>query len=66
MIGRDHPAALVLAHWAAMLIKRAEHLGSWFLKASPKILVLQVARQLSVNGRAALGLVEYLMDIVKD
>lgn len=68
MIRRDHPAALVvLAHWAAMLVKRAEHVGCWFLKGSAKIIVLQVARQLSANGRAVLGLVEYLVEyLVKD
>jgi len=67
MVRRHHPAALVvLAHWAAMLVKRAEHVGCWFLKGSAKIIVLQVAGQLSANGHAVLGLVECLMGIVKD
>ena len=67
MVRRHHPAALVvLAHWAAMLVKRAEHAGCWFLKGSAKIIVLQVARQLSTNGHAVLGLIECLMGIVKD
>lgn len=67
MVRRHHPAALVvLAHWGAMLVKRAEHIGCWFLKGSAKIIVLQVARQLSANGHAVLGLVECLMNIVKD
>ena len=67
MVRRHHPAALVvLAHWAAMLVKRAEHVGCWFLKGLAKIIVLQVARQLSVDGHAVLGLIESLMGIVKD
>jgi len=67
MVQCHHPAALVvLAHWAAILVKRAEHLGCWFLKGSAKIMVLQVARQLSANGHAVLGLAEWPMDIVKD
>lgn len=66
MVQCHHPAALVvLAHWAAVLVKRAEHVGCWFLKGSAKIIVLQVARQLSANGRALLGLVECLMSIVQ-
>jgi hypothetical protein len=65
MLSRNHPAALVvLAHWAAILVKRAERVGCWFLKGSAKIIVLQIARQLSVNGHAVLGLVESLMFIV--
>ena len=67
MVVRHHPAALVvLAHWAAMLVKRAERFGCWFLKGSAKTIVLQAARQLSANGRAVLGLVEGLMGIVNN
>ena len=67
MVQRHHPAALVvLAHWAAMLVKRAEHVGCWFLKGSAKMIVLHVARRLSANGHAVLGLVECLIDVVKD
>ena len=67
MIRCHHPAALVvLAYWAAMLVKRAEHLGCWFLKGAAKTTVLQVAKQLSASHRAVLGLVECLMVIVKD
>lgn len=67
MVLRLHPAALVvLAHCAAMLIKRAEHVGCWFLKGSAKTIVLQVAGHLSSNGQAVLGLVESLMGIVND
>ena len=67
MVSRHHPAALVvLAHWAAMLVKRAEHVGCWFLRGLAKIIVLQAARQLSANGCAVLGLVESLMGIVNN
>lgn len=67
MVGRYEPAALVvLAHWAAMLVKRAERVGCWFLQGSAKIIVLQVARHLSANGHTVLGLVERLMDLVED
>lgn len=67
MVGRYEPAALVvLAHWAAILMKRAECVGCWFLQGSAKIIVLQVARQLSANGHTVLGLVERLMDLVEN
>ena len=65
MVGRDDPAALVvLSHWAAILVKRAEHVGCWFLKGAAKMIMLQIRKQLSVNGRIVLDLVEYLMDMV--
>ena len=67
MVGRDDPAALVvLAHWAAILVKRAEHVGCWLLKGSAKLIVLQITRRLSVHGHAILNLVECLMDMVND
>lgn len=67
MVGQDDPAALiVLAHWAAILVKRAEQVGCWLLKGSAKMIVLQITRQLSVHGHTILGLVEYLMDMVND
>lgn len=65
IVGRDDPAALVvLAHWAAILVKRAERIGCWLLKGSAKMIVLQITRQLSVHGPTILSLVEYLMDMV--
>lgn len=65
MVGQDDPAALVvLAHWAAILVKRAEQVGCWLLKGSAKMIVLQITRQLSVHGHTFLSLVEYLMDMV--
>ena len=65
MVQSHEPAALVvLAHWA-MLVKRAERVGCWFLKGSAKIIVLQVARQLSAKDHAVLGLIECVMAIVE-
>ena len=65
MVGRDDPAALlVLAHWAAILVKRAERVGCWLLKGLAKMILLQITRQLSVRGHTALDLVERLMDTV--
>lgn len=65
MVGQEDPAALVvLAHWAAILVKRAEQVGCWLLKGSAKMIVLQITRQLSVHGYTILNLVEYLMDMV--
>ena len=65
MVGRDDPAALVvLAHWAAILVKRAERIGCWLLKGLAKLIVLQITRQLSVHGHTVLSLVECLMDLV--
>ncbi len=67
MVRLQHPAALVvLAHWAAMLVKRAEHVGCWFLKGSARTIVLQVAKQLSANGHAVLSLVECLVGMVNN
>ena len=65
MVGQNDPAALVvLAHWAAILVKRAEQVGCWLLKGSAKMIVLQITRQLSVHGHTVLSLVEHLMDMV--
>ena len=60
-----HPAALVvLAHWAAVLVKRAERMGCWYLKGFAKIIVVEVARYLALKGRTVLGLIEDLTTIV--
>lgn len=69
MLGRHNPAALVvLAHWAAILIKRAERVGCWFLQGSAKMILRQVATQLSTaNGHhPLLGLVERLRNLVEE
>lgn len=65
MVARDDRAALVvLAHWAAILVKRAEHVGCWLLNGLAKIIVLQITRRLSLHGHTVLDLVECLMDMV--
>ena len=65
MISCNHPAALmVVAHWAAILIKRAEQAGCWFLKGSAKIIILQITRELAANCGAVVGLVESMIGIV--
>jgi len=67
MVRRHHPAApVVLAQWAAVLLKRVKHVGCWFWRGSARVIVLQIARQLSANGYAVLGLVGCLMGIVED
>ena len=65
MLSRHRPAALVvLAHWAAVLVKRAERMGCWFLNGFAKIIVVEVARHLAANGRTILGLIEDLTSLV--
>ncbi|KAL6718494.1 hypothetical protein ACLMJK_004586 [Lecanora helva] len=65
MIYRNDPAALVvLAHWAVILVRRAESVGYWFLRGSAKMVVLQIARRLSNGNFAVSGLVECLLDII--
>ncbi|KAI4192858.1 MAG: hypothetical protein LQ346_004124 [Caloplaca aetnensis] len=67
MVRRNHPAALVvLAYWAAILVKRTEQLGCWFLKGSANMIVLQVVKQLSADNHAVLGLVQCLIGSVRD
>ncbi|KAK9242873.1 hypothetical protein V1506DRAFT_546202 [Lipomyces tetrasporus] len=62
MVSRHSPAALVvLAHWAASLVKRAEHCGCWFLRGSAKTILLQIAEQLPADDRAVQSLVGGLM-----
>ena len=67
MVSRHRSASLVvLAHWAAVLVKRAEQVGCWFLRGAAKIILLQVARQLSTHGPTVLALVETLLSVVND
>ncbi|KAG8528343.1 uncharacterized protein KY384_007261 [Bacidia gigantensis] len=66
MLERHEPAALVvLAHWAAISVKRAELGGCWFLRGAARIVVLEVGRLLSVRGEGVLGLVKHLVDIAQ-
>jgi hypothetical protein len=58
MLSYHNPAALVvLAHWAASLVKRAEHCGCWFLRGSAKKILLQIAERLPADDRAVQSLV---------
>ncbi|KAK9326697.1 hypothetical protein V1520DRAFT_284757 [Lipomyces starkeyi] len=62
MVSRHNPAALVvLAHWAASLVKRAEHCGCWFLRGLTKTILLQIAERLSADDHAVQSLVGSLM-----
>lgn len=62
MVSRHSPPALVvLAHWAASLVKQAEHCGCWFLKGSSKTILLQVADRLPADDHAVQSLVGSLM-----
>ncbi|KAA8652862.1 hypothetical protein EYZ11_007602 [Aspergillus tanneri] len=63
MVLRQSPAALVvLAHWAALLVKRAEDCGCWFLRGSAKAIQLQIEERLPVDDYAVQGLVIGLTD----
>ncbi|KAL9083802.1 MAG: hypothetical protein Q9165_008361 [Trypethelium subeluteriae] len=54
-------ALVVLAHWAASLVKRAEHCGCWFLRGLTKMLLRLIVEQLSSHDLAVQGLVESLI-----
>lgn len=63
MILNYHPGALVvLAHWAAVLVKRAEHFGCWYLKDSARTMVQEVTGRLSAINGALLVLFEAVRD----
>ena len=58
MVSRHSPAALVvLAYWAASLVKRAEYCGCWFLRGSAKMILLHIAEQLPADNRGVQSLV---------
>jgi len=62
MVWRHSPAALVvLAHWAASLVTRAEHCGCWFLRGSGKLILTLIAENLPTDDRAIQSLVGGLM-----
>ena len=62
MVSCHNPAALVvLAHWAASLVERAEHCGCWFLRGSAKKILRQIAQQLPADDRAVQSLVRSAM-----
>ncbi|KAK9238613.1 hypothetical protein V1525DRAFT_100195 [Lipomyces kononenkoae] len=58
LVSRHDPAALVvITHWAALLVKRAEHCGCWFLTGLTKTILLQVAERLPRDDLAVQSLV---------
>ncbi|RDW58518.1 hypothetical protein BP5796_12448 [Coleophoma crateriformis] len=62
LVGSHNLAALVvLAHWAAFLVKRAEHCGCWFLSGLTKSILLQIAERLPPDNHAVQSLVEDLI-----
>lgn len=61
MVSNHSPAALVvLAHWAASLVKRAECCGCWYLKGSAQSILFQIAEQLFAEDQAIQNLIEGL------
>lgn len=62
MIMDNSPAALVvLAHWAAFLVNRAEACGCWFLSGLGEMAVMQTVGRLSVDDEGVRGLVHDLL-----
>jgi hypothetical protein len=62
MASHHSPAALVvLAHWAAWLVQRAERCGCWFLRGSAKNILEQITEQLPAEDLAAQSLVRNLI-----
>ena len=62
LVTRYDPAAMVvLAHWAAVLVKRAEHAGCWFLKGARKGILRHIVKELSGTNPAVLCLVDGLL-----
>ncbi|RDW56769.1 hypothetical protein BP6252_13953 [Coleophoma cylindrospora] len=62
LVSRYNPAALVvLAHWAALLVKRAENCGCWFLSGFTKAILLQIAERLPSENDAVQSLVKDLI-----
>lgn len=62
MVAAHCPATLVVvAHWAALLVMRAEHCGCWFLRGSMRRVLLLVAERLRIEDCAVQSLVGGLM-----
>ncbi|KAH9205309.1 hypothetical protein DL95DRAFT_376352 [Leptodontidium sp. 2 PMI_412] len=55
------PALVVLAHWAALLVRRAEHCGLWFLRGLTNRTLLQVAERIPALETAVHSMLESLM-----
>ncbi|ORY02173.1 hypothetical protein BCR34DRAFT_493358 [Clohesyomyces aquaticus] len=45
------PALVVLAHWAAILMRRAENCGNWFLRGSATKILLHVKQECAEDRR---------------
>jgi hypothetical protein len=61
MVSRHDLAALVVvAHWAAALVRQAEHCGCWFLKGSTETIFLYVEERLPRDNHAGKSLIEGL------
>jgi hypothetical protein len=54
-------ALVVLAHWAASLVQRAENCGCWFLKGSTKKILMLIVERLPPDNHAVRGLVAELI-----
>jgi hypothetical protein len=62
MVSNDCIVALVvLAHWAASLVQRAENCGCWFLKGSSQRILLLIVERLPPDNHAVQGLVADLI-----
>jgi hypothetical protein len=62
MLAHCHaPALVVLAHWAALLVRRAEHCGLWFLRGLTNRTLLQVAELIPALETAIHSMLESLM-----
>jgi len=61
MTAKNDPAALViLAHWAASLVRKAKEQGCWFLKGASELVLTKVAECLPPDRPAIRKLVEGL------
>ncbi|KAK3622609.1 hypothetical protein LTR56_022074 [Elasticomyces elasticus] len=60
VVESDTAAMVVVAHWAAILVRRAELVGCWWLTGCSEEMMLQIARQLAAGDGRALCLVEEL------
>ncbi|KAK5695851.1 hypothetical protein LTR97_008271 [Elasticomyces elasticus] len=56
----DIAATVVVAHWAAILVRRAELVGCWWLTGSSEEMMLQIATQLAGGDGRALCLLDGL------
>ncbi|KAK5732778.1 hypothetical protein LTR17_010196 [Elasticomyces elasticus] len=60
VVQSDIAATVVVAHWAAILVRRAELVGCWWLTGRCEEMMLQTASQLAAGDGRALCLVDDL------